>query len=556
MPKRPDNIPAHAQEFYFTAPPLPLIGNEAWERSYLAAERTHQRPASRPASKASAEKCGTKRAGLESDYRLSDYDRDRWLKPPQEVGDGSVVKYDAILTRAGIYEFEADDGSPIYVLKPPKILEAADWSGVPVLRGPDHPKRDDDPNSPYAFDIDDTESRAVGAVLHSYFLDKDWALYDSEESLAYGRLSVFNREARAFIEATPYVSTGYRSFIIERSGVWGDGDDPDDRYTHEFVWIDPLHLTLTTSPRSGSVTQIRTEARANGKGRAESRAKRTGNPADALAWREARLIQGARGESASLSDVALRRFYAMAQPIAPASSTPAPPRPVATRTTPTAAPARAESRNPMNDKTVKIHVEGVEVELPQIEGYRINDALKAKDKALAEAQGSAAAAQKLAADADKVRAQAESDVQAAKDEAAKIKAKVEALEADNARLKAEADNARAEGTSRLRLLRALGSEAKPADEALPIHDLRLRVVDGLGFKESLPANKRADAGFVEAFVEGALLTRTPAAKPQGESAPAQPAAPAAPGAQARSNAEALASAATQAPADASATFHW
>lgn len=532
MPKRPSNIPAHAKEFYFTAPPMPLIGNEAWSRSYLAAEKAPQRQAS-----PKGEKCGKR--GMESDYKLSEYDRERWLKPPQVVGDGSVVKYDAILTRAGIYEFEGDDGSPIYVLKPPKILEAADWSGVPVLTGPDHPRRDNDPDSPYAFDVQDVEDRAVGAVLMSYFLDKDWALYDSEESLTYGRLSVYNRAARDFIEATPYVSTGYRSFVIERSGTWGDGDDEDDKYTHEFVWIDPLHLTLTTSPRSGSVTQIRTES------------KRAGNPVDALAWREARLIQGARGESASLSDVALRRFYALAHPLTPS---PAPTR----GTTPTAAPSqRAESRSktPMSDnKTITVNVEGINMDLPQAEGMRVHDALKAKDKALAQAQGEAAA-EKKQADAERAaRAKAEADLAAMQAEVGKFKAEAEALKADNARIKAEADNARNEGSARLRLLRALGAEAKPADEALPVHDLRLRVVDALGYKESLPAAKRTDAAYVEAFAEGVLTRHTPAApSPAPASAPS---APAAPGAQASANAESLGLQGRQAAASPATSFHY
>lgn len=530
MKQRPKNIPADAQELIFFSAPQPLLGAEA----HAAAMVRAQAPAARisralgehKSRAAHVERC----KGKGESYDLSPIDRDNWLRPPSVMGDGSTVLYDAILTRAGVYEFKDAKGAPMFILKPPKILEAASWKGVPVLLGPDHPKLDEDPESPYMFDLDAQEARLVGSVIEGCYLDK-WMLWDAEEDLAWGRLAISTREGREYVKANPYVSTGYRSFIIAREGVWGDGDDEDDYYTHEFVWIDPIHLTITPSPRSGSVTQVRTESAHKSPGMARLRESRHHHSPDPYAAALRGILRArplAESTAPRLAESTAPRLAESSR--AAESSRPNQPQP--------STPPR--SMTPMSTK--QITVGGITVEASAADAHHIHNTLQAKETEIATLQGRAAVEAKGREDADKARAAAEAVVAAKDAEIATLKASVTDLNAKLAAAQTEARAAKEEGPVRLRLIRALGQEAKATDDALPLHDLRLRVVDTLGMGGSLPTDKRTNAVHVEAFVDAVLSLRQPAA------APANPAAPhAAPTPQASVNAESL-TVAAQTPA--------
>ena len=531
MQPRPTHIPAHAREILFSAPPMPLHGAESHARILARIEAEHLRSRSMgehaptrhasPKSSSHGERYGRPRG--ESDYTLHPEDRERYLSPPRILGDGSTVCYDAVLTRAGIYEFEGADGETLRILKPPKILEAASWTGVPVLLGPSHPKPDNDPDSPYAFDLADQEARIVGSVIADQYLPK-WMLWDGEEDIVLGRLAISKQAGRDYIQEAPYVSTGYRSFIIERPGVWGDGDDEDDKYQYEFVWVDPIHLTITPSPRSGSVTQIRTESKARTKGLPKTQG-------EARAF----LSMGRFVEShaQALRDpyaAALCGLYHIPSPSARAESA-----------TPKPAPARGEpQRTPMNEsKKSIVKVEGVDLEMDQVAAMRVHDTLKRLESENAAKDGQIAQMQKSVGEAATIRTEAEAKIAAKDAEIATLKADLAKAQGEAKQARAEADAAKTEGPARVRLLRVLGAEAKPEDEALPIHALRLRVVDALGLKASLGEARAKNPEITEAFVEAALAVRGISPNP----APTTPANPA-PTSQANANAEALGHAAS------------
>ena len=419
------------------------------------------------------------------------------LRPPQKRDDGSV-RYDAVFTRAGVFEYRQKDGTIVREYRSPKEVGRADSLATLELA---HVTNRHPPKKGMA------KALAVGTTGTDIKFDEATGLVTGSCLI---RDDATNKDVDGGIVE---LSCGYEVDILEKPGVTPDGQ----RYDREQVDVVYEHVALVPKGRAGSDVRLRTDG-AEPEWRDDAAVMVEGP------WSGARVIVASTSLSAVDLESTVRQALGSAMNVTIMSRTDrADADAVVTRGygggiegAPYVSVSSRELSLDALHATVTTALAALDVKvLPEPtskdradeagKDIAVMDELKKKlDAALAEA-----ATEKARADAaEKRAAAAEAAVAAEKTradqaEAQRDAAKERADKADKARQDA-IDQAPVIGRARVELefnaRGVLGKEFKV--DGVGDHDLRLAALDKLGIK--VPDDKRTNATYVEMRFDTAM----------------------------------------------------
>lgn len=167
------------------------------------------------------------------------------LRKPERLSDGSL-RVDAVLTRAGVFEYRNPDGSKRYEYRPPHEVcsKVSLDSFVGVAVTDDHPWNEEDG----LVTLENRERLAVGTVLAAR----------AEGNEVIGTLVITNPDTITKLEAgDTAVSCGYEQDLIEQPGVAPSGERFDATQTK----IRGNHVAVAVHvARAGDIARVRMDA--------------------------------------------------------------------------------------------------------------------------------------------------------------------------------------------------------------------------------------------------------------------------------------------------------